>query len=121
MKFLHLRVVNEDMELYPTGGITFCYNKYDNGTYEFNYAICSDKDVFSKKRGRDIAEGRFMSFKTDNFFVIAKDKIEFLSLFHGMDSHKMQKTYPLVHHKDVLFDELISDHLEPINPNTDYF
>lgn len=120
MKFLHLRVVNEDMELYPTGGLTLCYIKHKNGTYEFNYAICSDKDVFCKKRGRDIAEGRFMSYKTDNFFVIAEDRLAFLTWFEDKNSHKMQKFFPLVHHDKMHF-ELLEDHLEPINENTDYF
>ena len=65
-----------------------------------------------------------MSYKTDNFFVIAEDRLAFLTWFEDKNSHKMQKFFPLVHHDKMHF-ELLEDHLigaDAIsNDNPEYF
>ena len=55
MKILHLRnyTTNDKGEttLDSKGGLTVCYLQHTN-SIEWSYAICSDEDVFSRKRGR---------------------------------------------------------------------
>jgi hypothetical protein len=67
--FVHLRLTNpDDDEVYPFGGITFCYQCVERGSQlEVKYAIAvaSIMDTYNKKKGRMISSGRLTSSHYD--------------------------------------------------------
>ena len=54
------RAYDDDGLESPKGGITFVFRiNYSKGTVKVGVAICSDKENFNKKTGRDLAVNRF--------------------------------------------------------------
>jgi hypothetical protein len=59
LTFRHFRKFDGFARLAPKGGATFCAVALPNkGKLVFAYALCSDKDMFNKTLGREIAYGR---------------------------------------------------------------
>jgi hypothetical protein len=60
MKFLHLRKKKHGKAL-PHGGVTVAYQYPEGSDNVIKIAIaqCSDRDNFSRRRGRQISEGRW--------------------------------------------------------------
>ena len=61
VKFLHVRVVDENNCLSPTGGVTVAYTISDvEGLQQIflNYVKCHPNELFCYKTGREIAEAR---------------------------------------------------------------
>ena len=58
--FFHFNPQRGDINLGDKNGLTVCFMPQEPGNTEFKvgHAICSERDSFSKKIGRDIAEGR---------------------------------------------------------------
>jgi hypothetical protein len=63
--FMHYRGIDSDTgEKVAKGGATVAIRVVDN-KLAIAYTLCSTKDVFSKARGRQVAEGRLDAFLTD--------------------------------------------------------
>lgn len=69
VKFVHLRYMTyveesngDDDWFVPVidnmGGITVAYTRNSDGTVNYALAICSDKDNYNKRLGRQISSGR---------------------------------------------------------------
>lgn len=60
MNYLHIRHYTPDGKLDPRGGFTVAFerNSVDASLLHFAMAKCSKKDVYNKKRGRQVATGR---------------------------------------------------------------
>lgn len=64
VEYIHIRYPSEDdeLELSGKGGATIAYRPTpDNEGVEFGIAICSDRDNYCKRIGRDISLGRLLS------------------------------------------------------------
>jgi len=60
---IHLRSRNGDDSVAPKGGATVtCEFNKETGNLDFAIALCSKKDIFCKKLGRTISEGRLENF-----------------------------------------------------------
>jgi len=60
MNYLHIRHYTPEGKMDPRGGFTVAFerNPVDSTMLHFAMAKCSKKDVYNKKRGRQVAEGR---------------------------------------------------------------
>lgn len=103
MKILHLRNYSTNKEgetiLDSKGGLTVVYIQHES-SFEWSYAICSDEDVFSRKRGRHIATGRFLSKKWNNIFSDFHNYEDFLTMLTTHDKDTIQKQFPLISNLD---------------------
>jgi hypothetical protein len=64
-KFIHIRLHNEDGSIASKGGETIAYRELCTGWVDIGVAQChKDKDVFNKKMGRTVAEGRLNKHPT---------------------------------------------------------
>ena len=60
-KFIHLRIRNEQGEPLPNGGLCIAFDTVQDENGEdvfFAIARCSKHDMYNRKKGRTIAEGR---------------------------------------------------------------
>lgn len=81
LRFRHLRRFNELGEVLSTGGLTVAYLYEDdphgtgkgNSTVEIATAVCSNRDVYSRKAGRDISASLFDSGHTALLPVFNRD------------------------------------------------
>lgn len=74
MKYIHLRIFNDPalirnnrkVRSFPKahGGITIAYQKQNNNEYKVAFAICSEKDNYCKRTGRDEATKHMLNGKT---------------------------------------------------------
>jgi len=65
MKYIHLRRIQKT--LLSTGGVTIAYNSIKKGSYTehtISFAVCSEKDNYCKRTGRDKALDRFVKGHT---------------------------------------------------------
>jgi len=75
MKFMHIRMHryqpwNSDIPT-PHGGVTIAYQKQDDDKYKVALAVCSEKDNYNKRTGRDEAtkhmlDGKFITLQLHN-------------------------------------------------------
>jgi hypothetical protein len=77
IKFFHKHYGNR-------GGFTVAYFVYENGTIEWNYALCNPSDNFSRKIGRSIASGRLVSNRIRNHTYHRCDGSDFSSYAFAM-------------------------------------
>jgi hypothetical protein len=85
VKFLHFRFLNEQKNIAPKGGLTVAYMlqyaDQDRPTtleprmsaIEFEFAECSQKDHYNKRKGRLISAGRLLSLKVRTEIFIPID------------------------------------------------
>jgi hypothetical protein len=86
MYIMHYRKFDKNGQLMPKGGITFAIHldAYNNGFVSI--ARCSNKDVFSRKLGRTIAEGRMNSSNKENLIEITvPEGLPVKSFVDGLD------------------------------------
>jgi hypothetical protein len=99
-----------DGTLLPKGGITFAMEEIEPDLFnqiteehvleaQFGFARCSDKDLYNKKIGREIAKGRMVNTEFEvtsiNQFVDGQDrdvKIIYLTNNNGINVALVQKT-----------------------------
>lgn len=87
--FNHTRYATMDGSLLPKGGITFAMEEITPDLFnqitedhileaQFGFARCSDKDLYNKKIGREIAKGRMINTEFEvtaiNQFVDGEDR-----------------------------------------------
>jgi hypothetical protein len=58
MEFMHYRTRDRKAQINARGGMTLAFEMDSNGDTIVAFAHCGRKDVFSRKMGRTIAEGR---------------------------------------------------------------
>jgi len=99
--FRHLRRTNLSYNrVHAKGGATFCFLvEPNNGVFHFSVALCSNKDIFNKERGRQIAFGRMTLNHT-----------HFLGEFSGEDSMLEQALSVLEDSNNPLALKLHRDH-----------
>jgi hypothetical protein len=108
--FNHTRYATMDGTLLPKGGITFAMEEIEPDLFnqiteehvleaQFGFARCSDKDLYNKKIGREIAKGRMVNTEFEvtsiNQFVDGQDrdvKIIYLTNNNGINVALVQKT-----------------------------
>jgi len=89
VQFVHVRQVDEDGQVQPKGGMTYCYVPFVKENDHFSgYAFCSQNDLFSKSRGRYKAQGRAHSLRNSTFGLMTMEKVtaEALSIAEEKDS-----------------------------------
>mgnify|MGYP000999290370 FL=1 len=64
MKFIHLRPISPKNKYNAHGGITIAYQPTNPNEYKVAFALCSNKDNYCKRTGRDKATERFLQNKT---------------------------------------------------------
>jgi hypothetical protein len=60
-RFAHIRHFDTRGEYLAKGGETFCYTILDDGTLRVSSAMCSLKDNYCRRIGRDVALGRMLN------------------------------------------------------------
>ena len=88
IKFFHKHYGNR-------GGFTVAYFIYENGTIEWNYALCNPADNFSRKIGRSIASGRLVSNKIQNNVLCNMNIQEFYTMLSQCEPQILASRYPL--------------------------
>lgn len=84
--FRHFRLHNEYGEILPKGGMTLYVeeNNHEDGyNITVSFAICSEKDHYNKRIGRDAAQGRYGRY-SHSVFTSCTNKVaisNFLKLF----------------------------------------
>lgn len=91
VKFFHRHTGNH-------GGITIAYMRHADGTFEWNYARCHSKENFSRKIGRNIAEGRFWTNKIRNYWTMVENKQAFFTLINNLTDRDFSNQYPMSYH-----------------------
>lgn len=76
------------------GGFTVAYFIYENGTIEWNYALCNPSDNFNRKIGRSIASGRLVSNKIRNQFNYHTNPAEFMTMLDQLEPQLLASRYP---------------------------
>ena len=78
--FMHYRRRNRAGDVLPQGGATLAIRPVGEDRIVVGMALCSQRDVFNKKLGRTIAEGRLSTaeagFSNAHVFTIAMDELD---------------------------------------------
>jgi hypothetical protein len=87
IKFFHKHYGNR-------GGFTVAYFVYENGTIEWNYALCNPSDNFSRKIGRSIASGRLVSNRIQNHTYHNMNIAEFYTMLGQCEPQLLASRFP---------------------------
>lgn len=95
MKYVHCRVWNDPTEqtaylttLSPKGGLTLAC-KLENQKIKVGIAVCSEKDAYCKRTGRDKALERFLNNKTITIDLDYFDIDEILEAIQAQNNNKI--------------------------------
>lgn len=78
MKYIHIRPKDKNKKPLPRGGITIAYHSNNKDYYDeqtISFAVCSEKDNYCKRTGRDKALDRFLKGNTYKFETTPKHTI----------------------------------------------
>ena len=89
IKFFHKHYGNR-------GGFTVAWFLYENGTIEWNDALCNPKDNFSRKIGRSIASGRLVSNKIKNHVFHHMNPAEFYTMLGQCEPQILASRHPIL-------------------------
>ncbi len=60
--FMHYRTLDQMSEIEPVGGATVAIRKVSDSRIAVSIARCTSNDVFNKKIGRTVSEGRLNAY-----------------------------------------------------------
>lgn len=88
----HVRLYKNVEGILPRGGITVAIKQVDDNIVRVATSYCSVRDVYNKKRGRDIATGRL--YKGKCFEIVTEGSIDdILSLAIKTDPSTSKTTW----------------------------